>query len=652
MKKAKYIIFFIIVIAIILLSGEVGQNIIGTFENGTRYILFESGDMGEWEEFCKEISSECKAKNIFLFAKYEQTNGIRQGNISIFAFDEMRIKEMYGIESGEFMSMFSGKTKIEVLPFDCLSEQEVGSAKFYMTGDNKDIINIYNYLNDKYGTSRIRNDSENIMENIFYLICAAGIFTILIMTLFDIAFQKKEVLVRLTLGDSIHRIIFKNILTDIIVYVILSFLAGAVLSNWISGDFFLNTIAAFLVVVCSVNSILYAIMYRQNVKKALANHFQNDNLLFFCYILKIITISVTIFSSAICVSTIRRHLDFIEQYNDIRYFEEYMHMDFKYYNLTDDTSRKYTYYTCSTFRDKYSEFETAFSVVSIDYDDTIYLNVNDNAKAVLHDIDEIEYINPDYKIHILIPNQLSDDTEYYVDNALDSGSCLYSKVADMDYEIIYYDSAEVLYFDGDLEMNTGIAKNPVICYFTSFTSEDFEPTTDENIQIIIHEFRNIMFKVDDDKINSLTEELELNKNGFYLTEVNTVEKYENYRKQILRKVYSNAVICILFVLFGMAITGTIVRLEYTSKSMELAVKKILGYSIIKKNKTILFSFMYTSAISIVIVVLIGIMTDYLDARVSFLMGICMTLLEFAFTYICIIKTEHRIVAKVLKRGAL
>ena len=145
MKRVKYIIYLLVISSLIMLSGEVGQNRLATFEDGTRYILFSSGDIKEWSSFCTDIHSQCKLQEIDFFVKYDRTEGINTSNIIIFTDDEGMICDKYKVNKGRYISLFSGETNVEIMAFEQLAQYEIGSAYFYMDGDAEDVIRNFTY---------------------------------------------------------------------------------------------------------------------------------------------------------------------------------------------------------------------------------------------------------------------------------------------------------------------------------------------------------------------------------------------------------------------------------------------------------------------------------------------------------------------------
>ena len=112
-------------------------------------------------------------------------------------------------------------------------------------------------------------------------------------------------------------------------------------------------------------------------------------------------------------------------------------------------------------------------------------------------------------------------------------------------------------------------------------------------------------------------------------------------------------LAIVFFLMEAVLIQTVVRLEYNIRAKELAVKKILGYSIFEKNKKILMT-----TLSVIIVGFLGAVAAcialHITVAVGFLLLGCLVLsaLEAGVVVHNIVRTEKTEVVKILKGDSL
>lgn len=653
MKRAKYFIYLVVLAIQIIVLGEVNLDTIKNSGNGTNYICFDTGDKREWEHFCKAFSQECTFNDVTYFTIKFQQNNITEGNFSIYTdFIELENIDLK-LENAEYKSMFSGKVTVEILPFcDIYKNNDVMSSRFYMVGSSEKITRIYNNLNNIYGTSRVRVDSNDISEEIIKVILVVGVALILIMTLFDIAFQKKQVFIRISLGEAVGKIVIANIIRDIVAFASVSFITCCIICFWISPAFYILSICKWVLIVSILNSCLYISLYRISIKQALSLRFQNKNLVFYCYVLQLVVMLLTLITSSIGVEKMITNRDFVGQYSDINKISNYSFLDFKYYELTPETSKEYYRLAYSMFKDGYERFDIAFSVESVDFDDITYINVNDNANALLEDIKEIKYINEKLKVHILLPFEYRENVEKYLDNALQSGRCICEKADSYPYEVIYYKNADVLFFNQDLENISSLAHNPVICYFTGLSAEDFNVDSTDGFPNMGHEFRTLLFNVNDDQISNLTSEFRLPEKGFYLMTENVKEKYEITQARVLREIFTALIVSLIMLITGVFLIGVIIGLEFYERSQETAIKTVLGYGVFTRNKEIIVSSLFIWLVAYVACIVLSRMVYFAELIIILGLGIVIVVINGSTLLFHVYRTERRNIVKTLKGGAL
>ena len=652
MKKAKALIYILITLIEIVVFGEIGIDNLESFAEGIRYVHFESKNMEVWECFCKEIDSLCQDNGINLFAVKIEHESLKDGCISVFLnMESDSITDCTHITPGEYKSVFSGEMRAEMLPFcDIYEKNDVTTMNFYMYGDEESVKNVYQVVNDKYGTSRLRVDLRKSGKYIRQGILIIGTLFILILTIFDMAFQKKTVFVRMTLGESVYSSILKNQLIDVCGGILITTIACVTFIPWISPVFYLKDIFLCLIVTAVINSLMYLSMARYDVRSALTSNYNDSGLIFHCYILFIMMTTATILLLSYAVDTSINNNEYIRLYKEIGNVRDYSHLSLRYYNYSANMSKREMNLTYELVKKGIEEYEILFSTVSIDFDENVYLNVNENAKVLLHDIKELDNIDEQYRVHILIPKCYFDKTDYYLSNALQSGKCMIGTIDTLEYEVLYYEKADVLYFDEDTDNNCAMAKNPIICYITGSMKDLLSSYSEENVGQFGHEYRNILFKIDDGDKNKLSSDLSLSLNGFYLSVENVMTKYLNLRNQMLRKVYSGMVLSALLIFAGIILIGVIVRLEFLVKRLELVLKRLLGYSLANRNRGIIMSVLFSFVMGYLSSIGVVLMSKFVDMRYLLSSGLMIGIAEFIILFIFIDKMEKANIVATLKGG--
>ena len=102
----------------------------------------------------------------------------------------------------------------------------------------------------------------------------------------------------------------------------------------------------------------------------------------------------------------------------------------------------------------------------------------------------------------------------------------------------------------------------------------------------------------------------------------------------------------------MVIIVTIIKLEYKVNAKELSIKKILGYSILNKNRTIFQLNLFGAGISIVTMIIISLMFGMTQVSIVLTIGTALTAIEAGLIVFNILKLERTSIPKILKGGSL
>lgn len=119
---------------------------------------------------------------------------------------------------------------------------------------------------------------------------------------------------------------------------------------------------------------------------------------------------------------------------------------------------------------------------------------------------------------------------------------------------------------------------------------------------------------------------------------------------MLRDVYSSCILSLLFFLIGTILVSVIVKLEFVINRSEIAIKRLLGYSLIQRNKIVVQSVLFSFGMGFISALIIECMADMSHVCYLMLIGIVIGITDFIILIKLIIQTEHKGIAKVLKGG--
>ena len=157
-------------------------------------------------------------------------------------------------------------------------------------------------------------------------------------------------------------------------------------------------------------------------------------------------------------------------------------------------------------------------------------------------------------------------------------------------------------------------------------------------------------KNDSDKVNKFIEEHNLKDQ--IVNKVNILDKYKDSWIIAKRILYINLIFSTLVLLLELIIINSIIRLEYKINAIELSIKKVIGYSILEKNKKIIIMVVITTILSTLISVIVSLIMKFEYAYYLAFGGVIILILELFVIMFYINKVETSEILKILKGGNL
>lgn len=650
-KKIKMLIFCFLITSLIIVNSEAYQRHLENFKNEFQYIEYDYEDENQWQSFCKEICKLAEKNDVQIFSVVGMFDSFEKYHLKIFAEQEMQQKlyDAYEIFPGTFKSIVSGESIVEFFDVNqMINNHYIRNIYFY--GTQNDINKLYNKLSVLYdisGLNECESDSHDVIVRFAWGV--VGFFVIL-LTIFDIAFQKKEIYIKIVMGQSIWKLIIENILKDIVGLLLIFVAVNGIVGQYTYVGYNKLEVIIMAILVVVANSMVYLCMLKYNMKQVLSNGNFTESLCGTCYIIKVIIMIMAVLSFATNFIGVKNGIDFINQHKEVEKYKDYSYVELNFYNMQDEVVRDYEYYSKSLYLDNFDRYEIAYSVAMYDglYNGK-YLLINSNASDTISQLLHKYNVNTNYKVHIFIPNNCKENVEY-IEEALFCADILGIDYEES-YEVIYYEEeVDILYFDEDLMYSSDYAHNPIISYCT-YSTKDFNENARDMLNIG-HIKRNLMYKISKEDMDYLSQKYDLESKGLYLTCTNAIERYTQYKLLLEKTIITNCVISGLLFIIELGIIATIVRLEYSVNAIELAVKKVMGYSVWKRHKAILLNIILSAIIAVVLLLCMGILFELEEPYLIVLSGVCLMMVELVMTFIFIRKFEKVNIVKILKGGAL
>lgn len=330
MKAGKSIALAMILIFGIVMQCEIFQINLGNFDTG-EYLCMELSyeSNPEKEAFLTDVERVSEAHGVHPFATRYQYNSEIDKVLYLYgdSYADQVIRREQGIADRLYRSLSAGNTRVEYRDFAEL--KEVSDQRLYTVsfiGDMEDIDAVYEELSASYEITEPAITGPNEYD-MTYLIWITIDLVMLLMTILCIAVKKKEVTIRISMGQNPGRIVLKNIAGELALDLFLFFGVKAVCSLFISGEYMARTVFVIYCVGILLSCLAYVSYAFYDIRRAFSNVFVTNGVKHVIYGLKFI---VSVGTMAVIITNIslvmqnRSSLgktDFADTYRDYSYLE-------------------------------------------------------------------------------------------------------------------------------------------------------------------------------------------------------------------------------------------------------------------------------------------------------------------------------------------
>lgn len=682
MKYIKYLIALITFIAVAICTGEFYQVHVSN-SGKADFVTFYLDENTDLEKFYEDVKNTAHENHVSAVCKEVNSAGIGLQSKITYYFSDLNSAAEYSaafkIKEGYSKSLFlSGATVMFEEITECPQD---GDVYINLIGDKISKRSFIDSIGEKYDVNTQFVKGENggyfssdafIIQIVLWIIACA---VIAVLALYESMTVQKETAVRCSLGENPFNIYIKKVLTDSAVLVLL-FLASFLFCSVFTNSLFAFGISASLfAALLLVNAIALLPIFKVKIDKAFSGVSGSLSLLSASYTLKLITCVLTVLVAAMAIGSasevmrIKKQGDFFEQYKDY----SYIYMMPKKGTLNAKTPT-------ATVKYRLQKEFFGNTLLQTHYTNLLGLgdgverelilcnrNAKDNLLKAIPGLTE-EKISEE-KMYIITPNYpgYENDTEFALPDL--TGGKGYFFCHDYEVESIAYDT------DISLPATKGssgsirceIYENPVIL-FSNLDEGTLSIPNDAGTFIGMDEKTGVeiwdggfgipyydqflMFKVTDAEIRKFLDKYNLELSGGTYEKVNV---YENFKAEHERAEKMTGIFLVLFlVLFFLetALISTVIRLDYSVNAKELAIKKVLGYSVFDKNRKI---FAITIGVMLLgMIASVVISSVYKIANPFTVAAGCgiLSAAEIVIILMNIIKTEKAQLVKILKGGSL
>ncbi len=652
MRIAKFCVLVIILIFGFALQSEVTNyelwNYSSAYYRNSEY-TYENEE--ERLELIEDIFNGCEKYNVECFSEYyKDIDGINVDYTVFYKSDKTKeeLLKKNRVTEHRYISLLSGNVEVE---FKGFLEQKSENYKYIydvsFIGNDDDIDKLYEFLSENHSISypAITNGSE---RDVIYSVWSIIVFICILMTCMEIIYNKKEYIVRISLGESVKRIILYNIIINMIISWLLFFAIRAAVFSVLYGEFMRTQICILYGIGVGLSCLCYLSYGIYDIKKAFSNVNDTKVILRTTYVIKVAVTAITIFTLVTNLSILLKDAASLSNASMIENLKGYSYIRLNILGH-DIENNSLDEYINAIYKKIYKEYyEESAPIICehalIDEDNNVnYLKVNENGKCFIDKYLDLTEIDDKSDVAVFVPKGKIDavdfdEVEYIVDE-LGIGA------TDTKIQYIYYKgNISVPYIDQRIDLEN--VMNPVVILQNRMDIEKY------NGELFSSDYRKIMFNLSETQIDEIKKKYEIDTKGLELIQVDVNESYTYHNNFIRKLIAFCSSLCFFSIILQMVLIILIVRMEYKLHAMELAVKKILGYGLTERNKFLICFGVITNLIVMILVMIIGNFLVKISLPLCLLIGISVIFLELLVTFINLFIIEKNSVSKILKGGCL
>lgn len=651
MKNVKFLIVALLLVLGFVLQSEIFQTECFNFNTG--YYLscvFSYADEEERCSFLRELEELSEKMDVQVFATNIETLNKIERNMTIYGNENVKryVEEKHEISEGKYRSVMLGNITVRYCDFEELAQYQnryINVISFI--GEDENIYQIYHMLHDKYELEypMISGSNESDMIYIVWGMIAA---LMVLLTSIEIMYHKKEMVIRVSMGEDEKSYIVKTMLLEIVADMVIFILVKHFVFNFISGEFMKWTVIKLYATGVILSCICYCSYGNYDIKKAFANVNDSKGVLYLTYVIRAVMTAISLVTITTNIS-ILNELFFSGEEKMVEEYSEYSYLNVRdiaisvYYNIANERMTEKFQIQEDIFREYYEEVKpvVCFSTLMDEYGYT-YVCANEYADKMLGNF--IEGIDKgDEDVIVFMPKgcnkELAD--EY-------TGYCLKELLSDTDnvtIKTITYSNKHLTYIDAGASYGVRTVWNPIIVYS--------KVSGNDNMEKLNIPFNNsILYCFSDESITEIQKQFQLDERGYKLVTTRLVDYYEYHKSAVRRGIAFFSSLCSIMVILQLMLIISINKMEYRFNAMEMSLKKILGYGLLKKNRRIFVSTVIFYFPIIGVISLAGFITRFLPPLTCVMVGIVMMFMELLVILLNIIKIEQCSVHKILKGGSL
>lgn len=651
MKCVKFLITALLALFCFVMSSELYQLHLQIFSNQYFYIDIENENRSQ---VCVLVASAAEKHNESVFAIERQNIDAFHSKLIIYADADTQnfLSHSQDIMEGEDRSLFSGSTEVVFLPFSDVVDHE-SVVRYYFTGSKDTVSSIRQTIYSQIATSYIHREGVSIADYLIYGIWIVLFGLILLFTWADIQFSKKSDFLKLSMGSSVSKMILEKILIDAIFNVAIFGAAYFSLKSKVFLAYKLDFVFYALIVFIVINSLLYVTLIKVNFKEVIYGANINGKLLANTYLLQAIVVILMVISLSSNVVAIGESREELAPYDTIEQLDGYNSLSITPTKSVLQSAKDVEKLEASIYLEAYLQDKVLLSTSCASLGNEPIVVLNEVALNTVVSNAEVFQGDSESDFVVYIPaNKYSEIDSYDIEFAAATTASTFFGLESYSFEAREYSHVDVVYFDlrseSELSFGSDLISDPMVVY-CNLSKARINELLGNNIEIDFGDrWANILFDIDDISIFSKSVTDKLNDVQFR----SVVELCNQYKSNLMRSVLLNSVLSVFLFVLSVALILVIVKMEYLVHSKEIALKKILGYSVLRRNMAILSLNAFAVSIAFITGIFLLKMYGIFDISSLCIVSLTILIVNSILTLINMTVAEMHNTAHVLKGGSL
>ncbi|WP_214771592.1 MULTISPECIES: DUF1430 domain-containing protein [unclassified Exiguobacterium] len=651
MKRLKLMILTVMVFTSLFIIGESRMlTLEGFAESFVSTTIYPNPKISE-QQMLADIERAAKKHQVDVFTYEETPNQTFSSTKTIYG--TVGTKAMFAtrsIQEQVYQSVFLGDITFQFKP---LSEHPAVAytPNFYGIGSAAAVKAFKMELIDTYAGNHPQpgyNESAELYR-ILGVFALVAIITVL-LTFYELAVVRKELLVRLSMGESLARWVTRSILMDSGILLLAFIVSFLTLRSFTPIDPYLMLFSGLMVGLLVVNGLVYLRLRRLTIKEAFSNGQRSNKLLVFTYGMKFATTFLTILMLSTSITVIAEAVTIYKQrpFFEAKKTYSYTYIGHKVtspHYLDEKSSDIAERIQTELYTRFYDDFKVTLSTPINSFttadQPTVLMNrtaFNEVAGQFANSSSVLKH-----ELTFFAPDGVSIPAKSTIDSGLrELGLGAY--LADS-YPVVHYkEDVETVAIDQNLTSGSTLINNPLLIV----VNEAKQPKALKQLSNVL--LADVMYELDQGAFQDYVAEKQMTNE--LVLQTNAWEKYLGIWEAAKRLMNMNLIFVILILSLELLVIWTVLRLEYQVNAIELSVQKVMGYSIWQKNRRLIVSTMGITLVSTLAVALTAYILEFSSPGLLLAGGGSLLVAEGVLLIWLIRKIERANVQRILKGGNL